>query len=78
MEGGMILPRIDRDDTSGNIRRYEEEDRLDNLLDRGQHMGDHDKDDRRQYRYRNEIPRQAIHEYIVLNEFRRPDRRATR
>jgi hypothetical protein len=78
MEGGMVLPRINRDDGSDNRWRYEEEYRLDILLDGGQHMDDHDKDDCRPYRYRNEIPRQAIHEYIVLNEFRRPDRRASR
>jgi hypothetical protein len=47
MEGGMVLPGIDRDDTSGNRWRYEDEDRLDNLLDGGQHMDDHDKDDDR-------------------------------
>eukprot|EP01082_Thalassiosira_pseudonana_P000100 g354.t1 g354 contig1:859468-860853(+) len=69
MEGGMVLPLIDRDDGSDNRWRYEEEDRLDNLLDGGQHMDDHDRTDRRRCRYQ-EVPRQAIHEYIVLNEFR--------
>jgi hypothetical protein len=78
MEGGLVLPRIDRDNGSGNRWRYEEEDCLDNLLDGGQHMDDHSNVDSRQYLYHNELPRQWIHEYIVLNEFPRPDRRATR
>ena len=78
MEGGLVLPRIDRDDGSENRWRYEAEDRLDSLLDGGQHMDDHSDVDRRRYRYRNELPRQSIHDYIASNEFRRPDRRATR
>ena len=40
-EGGLVLPRIDRDDGSENRWRYEAEDRLDSLLDGGQHMDDH-------------------------------------
>jgi hypothetical protein len=64
MEGGLVLPRIDRDDGSGNRWRYEEENRLDNLLDGGQHMDDHSGIDCPQYRYRNELPRQSIHEYF--------------
>eukprot|EP00970_Alexandrium_tamarense_P010966 scaffold2294_cov105-Alexandrium_tamarense.AAC.2 len=78
MEGGLVLPRIDRDDGSENRWRHEAEDHLDTLLDGGQHMDDHSDVDRRRYRYRNELPRQSIHDYIASNEFRRPDRRATR
>ena len=73
MEGGLVLPRIDRYDGSGNRWRYEEEDRLDNLLDGGHHTDDHSDLDRRRYRYCNELPRQSIYDYIVLN-----DRRAAR
>lgn len=74
VEGGMSLPRIDGDDAVDNVWRYEAADRLDDLLDGGDHMDDHSADDRR--RYRNYfLPRQMIHQHIELNGFRRPPRR---
>ena len=78
VEGGMSLPRIDvhsDDAAAGNGWSYEDaDDRLDDLLDGGDHMDDHTYDDRR--RYRNLFsPRHMIFQHVVSNGFRRPPRR---
>lgn len=77
LEGGMTLPRIDRDVAAGSSGwSYEEdEDRVDGLLDGGDHMEDHTDSDRRRFRsIISQLPRTLIHEHVKTNGYRRPER----
>lgn len=76
MDGGMLLPRIDRVDGNEDTVRWmydDTEDRLNALLDGGDHRDDHADADRRRFRRHREVtPRHWIHNYIAENGFRRP------
>eukprot|EP00970_Alexandrium_tamarense_P016091 scaffold6106_cov134-Alexandrium_tamarense.AAC.2 len=74
MDGGVLLPRIDRVDGDDDTVRWmydDAEDRLNALLDGGEHMDDHTDNDCQRYR-REVTPRHLIHNYIAENGFRRP------
>lgn len=73
MEGGMILPRID------NVGDYywdydTDQDRLDELLDGGDHYDDHSRDIRRRFRRMVDLPIHLIHQHVIDSGARRPER----
>lgn len=75
LDGGMLLPRIDGRDADKWV--YDSaHDRLDDLLDGGEHCDDHTYDDRRKYRHEIDLPNERILEHIVAEGHRRPDRRS--
>ena len=70
-EGGLLLPRIDR--ISGEWIYDSSLDRMDALLDGGEHMEDHNQDDRRRtYRRLEDLPYKKLYDEVVLNDYRRP------
>ena len=70
MEGGLFLPRMDNNtDTSWDPSS----DRLNELLDGGQHMDDHTESQRRQYRHDLDKPCHKILAELVRMGYERPD-----
>ena len=77
LEGGMVLPRID---TEGDYfwQYNEEDDRLNGLLDGGEHTQDHNESARRRYyRHGVDLPHQQIFAYVRENNLCRPPRRSS-
>lgn len=76
LDGGMTLPRIDNDQTANYNWQYDEEDdRLHQLLDGGNHFEDINRNVRRRYRRRSDrLPSALIHEQIKNTGARRPER----
>ena len=73
MEGGMVLPRID------NVGDYfwdydTDHDRLDEVLDGGDHYDDHSRDVRRRFRRLVDLPIHLIHQHVIDSGARRPER----
>jgi hypothetical protein len=74
INGGLHLPRMDNNegaywsyDASGGL------DRLNDLLDGGFHMDDHTCSQRRQYRYKTDLPCHSILNYVTMMDYQRPD-----
>jgi len=76
LDGGMTLPRIDNDEIDNYYWQYDEEDdRLHQLLDGGNHFEDINRSVRRRYRRRSDrLPSALIHEHIKNTGARRPER----
>lgn len=80
-EGGLFLPRLDNSgayvwdsvtESGGGA------DRLDDLLDGGEHMDDHTRDQRRVYRAERDLPCYRILDYFYEQSLERPELSAQR
>ena len=72
-EGGEYCPRIDEDGAA--VWEYdEEEDRLNALLDGGEHRNDHSATARRRYRWVEDLPRSRLHRVVSARGLTRPTR----
>ncbi len=78
MDGGIVLPRID--DVDDCYWEYDtEQDRLDGLLDGGEHFEDVTRESRRRFRRRNDrLPSALIHAHVKNSGATRPDRNIRR
>jgi len=75
--GGMVLPRIDNNGVDYWV--YDnEEDRLDALLDGGEHFEDVTRGFRRRYRRYDDLPSRAILNHVTESGARRPSRNLSR
>jgi hypothetical protein len=73
LDGGMVLPRID--DAGGHFWQYDEvDDRLNALLDGGDHTDDHQRAARRTRSFDGVLPHQQIYNYVRENHICRPAR----
>ena len=75
MDGGMALPRIDNDCDDYFWQYDGEEDRVDALLDGGEHFDDINREARRHFRRRADmLPSALIHTKVKNTGARRPER----
>lgn len=81
MEGGLFLPRLDSSGAyvwDSVTERGSGADRLDDLLDGGEHMDDHTRDQRRVYRAERDLPCYRILDYFYEQSLERPELSAQR
>jgi len=74
MDGGMVLPRIDNNEGDYYWDYDAEQDRLDGLLDGGEHFDDISRGVRRRYRRMVDLPVHLIHQHVINTGVRRPER----
>jgi hypothetical protein len=74
MDGGMFLPRIDNNEGDYYWDYDAEQDRLDGLLDGGEHFDDISRGVRRRYRRMVDLPVHLIHQHVINTGVRRPER----
>ena len=72
-EGGMYRPKIDDDGEA--VWTYDlDEDRVNELLDGGEHQDDHAREERRRYRQSRHLPRSRIFTVVSRGGYNRPSR----
>ena len=79
-EGGIYRPSMDKDGNATWSYDFQEssKDRLSSILDGGDHHDDHSREDRRKYRYRKHLPRDAILRKVRNGGHGRPPRSRSR
>ena len=80
-EGGLFLPRLDNSGAyvwDSVTESCGGADRLDDLLDGGEHMDNHTRDQRRVYRAERDLPCYRILDYFYEQSLERPELSAQR
>ena len=73
-EGGMLLPRIDGNGSGALWDYNEEEDRLNLLLDGGDHSEDYEQQRvRKAFKRVEHLPYKVLLTHVVENKYTRPD-----
>ena len=73
--GGLFLPRMDKNKEfywECDDNPLSQKDRLDELLDGGNHMDDHTRNHRRKYRFDQDLPCHKILQHVIKYDYRRP------